>query len=64
MSGDKKKAKDSERLNSLNTALQGVENDLLHRALERSRDEVDHAFDFINKAAEAGAITVEPGEGE
>jgi len=53
------------KLDALNTTLGGVENKLLHRALDRSRGEVEHAYDFINKAAEDGAIEIEcPGCGD
>lgn len=45
-----------ERLSGLNDTLMGVENKLLHRALDRSRDEVDGAYEFLNKAADAGVI--------
>lgn len=49
----------SSRLDDLNTTLMGVENDLMGRALERSRKEVEHAYDFINDAAEQGIIDIE-----
>jgi len=66
-----KDSKDSSRIDDLNNTLTGVENDLLRRALDRSRGELEHAVDFINKAAEDGIIDItcdgcsdEEGEGD
>jgi hypothetical protein len=47
------------RVDDLNTTLMGVENDLMGRALDRSRDEVEKAYDFINKAVEDGIIDID-----
>jgi hypothetical protein len=55
---DKNSSKVS-RLDDLNITLMGVENDLMGRALDRSRDEVERAYDFINKAAENGVIEID-----
>ena len=46
----------TEKLDALNQTLGSVENKLLHRALDREREELDHATDFINKEAEDGKI--------
>ena len=55
----------AEKLDGLNSTLMGVENELMGRALDRRDDQLDHAVDFINKAAEADAIDIEcGGEGE
>lgn len=56
---DAKQGKSAERLDALNVKLQGVENYLLHRALDRSRGELENAVDFINQAAKDGAIAIE-----
>jgi hypothetical protein len=55
---DKNSSKVS-RLDDLNITLMGVENDLMGRALDRSRDEVERAYDFINKAAENDVIEID-----
>lgn len=55
-------AEPGERLSDLNTMLMGVENTLLHRALDRSRGEVEHSYEFISQAAEAGVIDVSCGD--
>jgi len=63
MKGDKMGKEDETmevgRLEDLRGTLQSVENNLLHRALERSRGEAEAAFDFINTAAEAGVVDIE-----
>lgn len=52
------KENEQERLGNLNNTLAGVENKLLHRALDRSRSEVENAYDFINQAADAGIVDI------
>jgi hypothetical protein len=47
------------RIDDLNITLLGVENDLMGRALYRSRGELEKVYDFINKAAEDGIIGID-----
>lgn len=44
------------KLKELDGMLMGVENELLHRKVDRQEITIDGALDTINKAAEAGAI--------
>lgn len=62
--GKKPGAAGSDRLADLNVALMGVENDLQGRALGRARSEADWAYGVVNKAAEAGVIDIQCGDGE
>ena len=58
MNDAKNKENGIDRLTGLSDTLVGVENKLLHRALDRSRDEVEGAYDFINQAADAGVVDI------
>lgn len=53
------KNKDSEKLNDLNNTLGNIENELLYKALDRSRGEAEKAYDFINQMADADLIDIE-----
>jgi|GEM_PF-4896086 len=59
-----------EKLVDLKGTLQGVENELMKRALDRRDATIDDALDVINKAAEDGDIEIggcegcDDGEGE
>lgn len=59
MATDKNAENGNVSLADLNTTLIGIENELALRALDRSRGELEHAYDFINSAAEAGVIDIE-----
>jgi len=48
----------NDKLDNLNNTLGNVENRLLKRALDRSRDDADRAYDFINQAADAGLVDI------
>lgn len=50
---------ENEKLHNLATTLGDVENKLLHRALDRSRADAEHAYDFVNRAIEAGVAELD-----
>lgn len=56
---DLNKDKNITRVDDLNVTLLGVENDLMNRALSRDRGELERVYDFINKAAEDGIISID-----
>jgi len=59
MGTDKGVDKDNSSLADMNVTLMGIEGELALRALTRSRDELEGAYDFINDAADAGVIDID-----
>lgn len=53
------KKEDGGKVRELNQDLGEIELELTRNALEKSREELENAYDFINKAAEAGVIDIE-----
>jgi hypothetical protein len=51
-----------EKLKNLNGTLGEIESKLVFRALDRSRREAEDAFDFVNRAVEAGFADIECGD--
>lgn len=53
--------KEAGKLDALNNMLIGVENNMLKRRLDVARGDLEHAYDFINLAAENGDIDIDCG---
>jgi hypothetical protein len=49
----------SGKIGELNKMLGPLENHLLHRSLDRTREEVEHAYEFINGLADEGVIDID-----
>lgn len=58
---DGNKEKNNERLDDLNNTLGAIENKLLYRSLDRSREDAERAYDFINQMADAGLCDIDCG---
>jgi DNA invertase Pin-like site-specific DNA recombinase len=54
-----KQKNETGKLGELNKMLGDVETQLLYRSLDRTRGEVEHAYDFINQLADDGTIDIE-----
>jgi hypothetical protein len=54
--------KDNDRLDDLNNTLGSIENKLLYRSLERSREDAERAYDFINQMADADLCDIDCGD--